>query len=67
MTLLNLSILAFVLLSGIGSGSIRAENLQPIFPEGISGMARGAGLVFFSYLGFDMVACLSEECKNPER
>jgi APA family basic amino acid/polyamine antiporter len=67
MTLLNLSILGFVLLSGIVSGSLLSDNLTPIFPHGVAGMARGSGLVFFSYLGFDMVACLSEEVKNPAR
>jgi basic amino acid/polyamine antiporter, APA family len=68
MTVLNLSILLFVLLAGIGTGSVQpSQNLLPFFPHGMAGMARGAGLVFFSYLGFDMVACLSEECINPER
>ena len=65
MTILNLSILSFVLLSG--SPSVSIDNWTPVFPNGITGMARGAGLVFFSYLGFDMVACLAEECKDPNR
>ena len=65
MTILNLSILFFVLLSG--SPSVSIDNLTPIFPNGVSGIAQGAGLVFFSYLGFDMVACLAEECKDPNR
>lgn len=67
MTALNLSVLAFVLFAGVGSGSVHGDNLAPVFPHGAAGMARGAGLVFFSYLGFDMVACLSEEVVNPER
>lgn len=67
MTLLNLSILGFVLLSGTATGSLHPDNLLPVFPHGLAGMARGSGLVFFSYLGFDMVACLSEEVKNPAR
>lgn len=68
MTVLNLSILLFVLMAGIGSGSVRpTQNLLPFFPHGLEGMASGAGLVFFSYLGFDMVACLSEECENPNK
>ena len=66
MTLLNLSILLFVLLAGANNVDV-AHNLLPVFPHGLKGMARGAGLVFFSYLGFDMVACLSEECQNPNR
>jgi amino acid transporter len=67
MTILNLSVLGFVLLAGLGSGTVHTENLTPVFPHGITGMARGAGLVFFAYLGFDMVACLSEEVQRPER
>ena len=67
MTILNLSVLGFVLLAGLGSGTVHTENLTPVFPHGITGMARGAGLVFFAYLGFDMVSCLSEEVQRPER
>lgn len=67
MTIMNLSVLGFVLLTGIVTGTVRVDNLVPVFPHGLAGMARGAGLVFFAYLGFDMVACLSEEVQNPER
>lgn len=67
MTLLNLTVLGFVLFAGVGSGTVHNDNLTPVFPHGLPGMARGAGLVFFAYLGFDMVACLSEEVINPER
>lgn len=27
----------------------------------------GASVVFFSFIGFDTVACASEEVKNPKR
>lgn len=67
MTILNLSVLGFVLLAGLGSGTVNHENLFPVFPHGLAGTARGAGLVFFSFLGFDMVSCLSEEVSNPAR
>jgi len=67
MTILNLSVLGFVLVAGLGSGATSVDTLVPFFPHGIMGMARGAGLVFFSYLGFDMVACLSEEVAQPQR
>eukprot|EP00980_Cylindrotheca_fusiformis_P027988 scaffold22575_cov141-Cylindrotheca_fusiformis.AAC.19 len=67
MTIMNLLVLGFVLLVGSTTGTIQSDNLTPIFPHGVAGMARGAGLVFFSYLGFDMCSCLSEEVKNPER
>lgn len=67
MTVLNLSMLAFVLIAGLGTDTVDSANLEPFLPEGMSGVARGAGLVFFAFIGFDMVACLSEEVKNPER
>lgn len=67
MTVLNLSVLVSVLLAGVSTNSVHPDNLTPVFPHGIPGMARGAGLVFFSYLGFDMVACLSEEVQNPTK
>ncbi|CAB9499340.1 affinity cationic amino acid transporter 1 [Seminavis robusta] len=64
MTILNLGVLALVLC--MGTPVISTDNWFPVFPHGISGMAQGAGLIFFAYLGFDMVSCLSEEVINPE-
>lgn len=34
---------------------------------GISGIVSGAALVFFAFIGFDVVATVSEETKNPKR
>lgn len=34
---------------------------------GISGIFSGAALVFFAYIGFDIVATAAEETKNPQR
>jgi len=67
MTVLNLGMLGFVVFAGLGSGTVESENLTPFFPEGFGGVLRGSGLVFFAFIGFDMVACLSEEVKNPEK
>jgi len=41
---------------GLGSGSF-----------GIGGIFSGAALVFFAFIGFDVVATASEETKNPQR
>eukprot|EP00977_Amphora_coffeiformis_P003405 scaffold630_cov174-Amphora_coffeaeformis.AAC.25 len=67
MTVLNISILLLVILSGILSESIEVENLVPFMPHGPSGVIAGAGLVFFAFIGFDMVASLSEEVVHPEK
>jgi APA family basic amino acid/polyamine antiporter len=34
---------------------------------GYSGLVRGAGVVFFSYIGFDAVSTASQEAQNPQR
>mmetsp|Transcript_22883 Transcript_22883/g.32011 ORF Transcript_22883/g.32011 Transcript_22883/m.32011 type:complete len:376 (-) Transcript_22883:71-1198(-) len=66
MTVLNISVLAFVIVAGFGTQTVNVDNLDPFFPHGIAGVSQGAGLVFFAFIGFDMVACLSEEVIRPE-
>lgn len=34
---------------------------------GLGGIFAGAGIVFFAYIGFDVVATTAEEAKNPQR
>lgn len=34
---------------------------------GISGVLRGAGVIFFAYIGFDAVSTAAQESKNPQR
>lgn len=65
MTVLNISVLLFVVLAG--TTAVNIDNLTPYAPHGMGGIAQGAGLVFFAFIGFDMVACLSEEVVQPER
>ena len=67
MTVLNISILLLVILSGIFSESVEMDNLVPFMSHGVSGVIAGAGLVFFAFIGFDMVASLSEEVVHPEK
>lgn len=44
------------------------QNMQPFITEehGLYGLVVGAVLVFFGYLGFDIITTLSEEAKNPK-
>ena len=65
--IINLSILALVVISAMATGSISQDNLIPFAPSGVPGILRGAGLVFYAFIGFDMVASLSEEVVHPER
>ncbi|KAE8911367.1 hypothetical protein PF004_g4912 [Phytophthora fragariae] len=64
-TLLNILVLLFVV--AYGSTEVDTTYWEPFMPAGIHGVMTGAGVVFFSYLGFDMVACLAEEVHEPQR
>src|SRR4029078_11913271 len=54
---------------------INTANWTPLIPPntgtwgtyGPSGILRGAGLVFFAYIGFDAVSTAAQEAKNPQR
>jgi APA family basic amino acid/polyamine antiporter len=67
-----LVILAFI---SIGFFYINPSNYVPFIPEnhgvfgefGWSGIMRGAGVVFFAYIGFDAVSTASQEAKHPQK
>jgi APA family basic amino acid/polyamine antiporter len=54
---------------------VKSENLTPFVPPntgafghfGWSGVLRGAGVMFFAYIGFDAVSTAAQEAKNPQR
>ncbi len=68
--------LAVILLFiGFGLSYIDASNWHPYIPAntghfgefGWSGILRGAGVVFFAYLGFDALSTAAQETKNPQK
>lgn len=64
-----------VLFIGACIGYVNTENWTPFIPEntgifgqyGWSGIFRGAGVVFFAYIGFDALSTLAQEVRNPQR
>jgi APA family basic amino acid/polyamine antiporter len=54
---------------------VNSGNWKPFIPEnkgdfghyGWSGILRGAGVIFFAYIGFDAVSTAAQEAKNPQR
>ena len=66
-----------VVLMVIAAGALffNARNFTPFIPEntgtfgeyGISGIFRGAAVIFFAYIGFDAVSTSAQEAKDPQR
>lgn len=50
---------------GFGFFFIDLENLQPFAPMGTSGIMVTTGIVFITFLGFEIIATVAEEIKNP--
>jgi APA family basic amino acid/polyamine antiporter len=48
------------------AGAFIPPNLSP-GEFGLSGVLRGAAVVFFAYIGFDAVSTAAQETKNPQR
>ena len=46
---------------------VNPTNWEPFMPFGFAGVASGAAIVFFAYIGFDAVSTAAEECKNPNK
>lgn len=42
-------------------------NFTPLFPNGVGGMVVAMGLTFIAFEGYDLIATVSEEIKDPER
>ena len=73
MVMLKLTILALVV--GVGIFYVTSANLHPFLPPheggfghfGWTGVLRGAGIVFFAYIGFDAVSTAAAEAREPRR
>lgn len=73
MVVIKLSVIALFIVFGLFF--INSDNWVPFIPQntgifgefGWSGVFRGAGVVFFAYIGFDALSSLSQEAKNPQK
>jgi len=64
-----------VVFIAVGAFFIHAGNYVPFIPPnagpfgefGWSGIMRGAGVIFFAYIGFDAVSTAAQETRQPQR
>ena len=71
-------VLVFIAVAGmfvLRHPALAAANWHPFIPPntgkfgvfGLSGVARGAAVIFFAYIGFDAVSTAAQEAKNPQK
>lgn len=73
MVALKLLVIAVFII--LGWKYIDTSNYTPYIPAntgvfgefGLSGIIRGAGVIFFAYIGFDAVSTEAQETRNPQR
>ena len=61
-----IKILIIFLFIIVGLFYVRPSNWSPFLPYGTQGL-KGASLVFYAYLGFDVVSASAAEVKNPKK
>ena len=67
--------LIILLFIGCAIAYVKADNLTPFIPDntgifgqfGFSGILRGAGVVFFAFIGFDALSTLAQEARDPQK
>ncbi|OAY26575.1 cationic amino acid transporter 5 [Manihot esculenta] len=64
-TALNTLVILFVIIAGFAHAN--PSNLTPFLPYGAKGIFQAAAIVYFAYGGFDNIATMAEETKNPSR
>ncbi|MDR0713348.1 MAG: amino acid permease [Bacteroidales bacterium] len=70
-----IKVCVILLFIGFGLSYIDTGNWSPYIPPntgefgqyGISGILRGAALVFFAFLGFDALSTAAQETRNPQK
>jgi APA family basic amino acid/polyamine antiporter len=73
MVIIKLGVIALFIACGVAY--INNDNLTPFIPQntgtfgqfGLSGVLRGAGVVFFAFIGFDALSTMAQECRNPQK
>jgi basic amino acid/polyamine antiporter, APA family len=70
-----IKVTVIILFIGFGIFFVKMDNLTPFIPDntghfgefGWTGILRGAGVIFFAFIGFDVVSTAAQEVKNPKR
>jgi len=71
LTLSKLAVLAIFVFFGlkkvVAAPAAEAANFNPFFPMGAGGVLVAMGLTFIAFEGYDLIATVAEEIKQPEK
>jgi amino acid transporter/nucleotide-binding universal stress UspA family protein len=70
-TLAKVAVLVLFIAFGLGAvfstPELALANFTPLFPRGMGGVVVAMGLTFIAFEGYDLIATVSEEIKDPTR
>ena len=74
-TIVIIKVAVVLVFIAVGLFFIKRANFVPFIPPntghfgefGWSGILRGAGVIFFAYIGFDTVSTAAQEARNPKK
>lgn len=64
-SIVHVFIILFIMIAGLTKAD--TKNYEPFNPYGARGVFQASAVLFFAYVGFDAVATMAEETKNPGR
>ena len=67
LTITAIIVAVLLLVIAVGASEVDSGNWSPFLPFGWDGIVGGAAIVFFAFIGFDIVATTAEETRNPQR
>lgn len=62
---INTAVIIFIIIAAFAHAN--TSNLTPFLPYGAKGVFQAAAIVYFAYGGYDSIATMAEETKNPSR
>jgi len=62
---INIGVIIFVIVAGFSHAN--TSNLTPFLPYGVKGVFQASAILYFAYGGFDSLATMAEETKNPPK
>lgn len=70
-TLAKIAILAVFISYGLkqalSATDVTLANFKPLFPRGFTGVLAAMGLTFIAFEGYDLIATVSEEVREPQK